>query len=428
MTRLGQQVTCRFALCQKIPGCGVVPDSIFFTLFRLEVGSQRVKGFIRFTWFFWLFGLAVLPVRSEFTALYIFGDGVSTTTNNPAAGLLPYYGFRRCNGRVWVELLAQQLNLTNNYWYSNSSANHLSYTNLSASSTNWSYTSNNWSFYGDYSPVLLTNVSNFVAPTNASNALFIVWVNDADFVGDMGNIYPSTNIVTWTNAINQSISNHFVAITNLYAKGVRTLIMPNAVDITEIPEYNTISSANKSFIRQMIVFFNSAFAPTLSNAMALCPGLKIYEPDYFSMLDNVLANPAAYGVTNALQNGQSIDALDDNSLTDLSLNGPGANYIFWDKIDPTAKVHAIMADIAKQLVSPAQIGQITSRNGSNQLDLVNAPIGLNGIVLGSTNLALTNWTTVTNFNSTNGTQSVLVPVSGPLQFYRLNFPYSWTWP
>ena len=225
------------------------------------------------------------------------------------AGLLPFYGLRKSNGRVWVELLAQQLNLTNNFWYSNSVANHLSYTNLSASTTNWSYSSNNWSYYGDDSPNLVANVNHFVAPTNASNALFIVWVNDADFVDDMGAIYPSTNIVTWTNAMNQSLSNQWQAVTNLYfAKGVRTLIMPNAVDITEVPAYD--KSANKSFIRQRIIDFNTAFTSMLSNAMATCPDLEIYEPDFFSLLDNILTNAAAYGVTNVLYQGRSIDALD----------------------------------------------------------------------------------------------------------------------
>jgi len=387
-----------------------------------------VKGFIWFTFCILLFGLGVPRAKAAFTSLYIFGDGVSTTTNNPSAGLVPYYGLRRSNGRVWVELLAQELNLTNNYWYSTNSSNQVSYTNLSASSTNWSYSSNNWSFYGDYSPILVTDVSNFTAPANASNALFIVWVNDADFVNDMGTIYPSTNILTWTNAINQSLTNHYTAITNLYAKGARTLVMPNAVDITEIPQYDQISSANKSFIRQMVIYFNTAFPVTLSNAMASCPGLKIYEPDFFSLLDNILAHPASYGVTNALDGGQSIDALDDNSLTDLSLNGPGTNYIFWDKNDPTAKVHAIMAGVAKQLISPVQVSKITSLSGTNRLDLINVPVGLNGIVQGSTDLALTNWTSVTNFNSTNATQSVFVPISGPLQFYRLSFPFAWTWP
>jgi phospholipase/lecithinase/hemolysin len=381
-----------------------------------------------------LFGLVISQARAAFTSLYIFGDGVSTTTTNHPAGDAPfYYGGRNSNGRLWVELLAQQLSLTNNYWYSNNIANHLSYTNLSASSTNWSYSSNNWSYFGDTASSLAANVNAFAAPADASNALFIVWVNDADFVLDLQNPaygppYTSNNIAPWTNAINQSISNHFMAITNLYGKGVRTLIMPNAVDITEIPEYDNLSSANKSFIRQRVIDFNTGFSATLSNAMVLHPDLKIYEPDFFSLLDSILANPAYYGVTNALYLGQSVDVIEDPSLANKSLNGPGTDYIFWDYQDPTAKVHAIMAGVAKQLLAPAQISQITSLNGGNQLNLANIPVGLNGIVLGSTNLALANWTMVTNFNSTNTTQSVFVPISGPVQFYRLYFPFTWTWP
>jgi hypothetical protein len=74
------------------------------------------------------------------------------------------------------------------------------------------------------------------------------------------------------------------------------------------------------------------------------------------------------------------------------------------------------------------LGQITLRNGSNQLDVANVPVGQNGLVLGRTNLVLGNWTTNAKFTSSNTTQSVFVPASGPLQFYRLSFPFSWTWP
>ena len=391
---------------------------------------RKVKSLIGFAVGILLFGLAVCPAQAAFTSLYIFGDGISTTTNNPSAGQY-YYGLRRSNGRVWVELLAQQLGLTNNYWYSTNGSNHFSYTNLSASSTNWSYSSNNWSFYGNFSFILVTNVSNFTAPPDANTALFVVWVNDADFVNDMGTIYPSTNIITWTNAINQSLTNHYRVVTNLYAKGVRTLIMPNAVDITKIPKYDgliTSSPAVRNFIRQQIINFNAAFVATLSNAMVLSPGLKIYEPDFFSLLDNILANPATYGLTNALSGGVSIDALDSLG-SNASINGPGTNYIFWDQADPTAKAHAVMADVAQQLISPVQISQLKLLDDDTELDVTNMPIGLDGFVDGSTNLVLTNWTTQASFNSTSATQTIFVPDSDSQQlFYRLRFPYAWSWP
>ena len=54
----------------------------------------------------------------------------------------------------------------------------------------------------------------------------------------------------------------------------------------------------------------------------------------------MLAQPADYGLTNALRNGLSIDALGDPLLTDKSLNGRGTNYIFWDNLHPTAVAQA----------------------------------------------------------------------------------------
>ncbi len=273
-------------------------------------------------------------------------------------------------------------------------------------------------------------VNQYVAPPDAQTALFVVWVNDADFVNDMSSVYPSTNIVTWTAANNQSVTNHYNIITNLYAKGVRTLLMPNAVDVTEIPAYDNLqvnSPAVRNFIRQQVINFNMAFSTMLTNAMVSCPGLEIYEPDFFSLLDKVITNSAAYGLTNALYGGVSEDAYDDPALyVTLAINGPGTNYIFWDKSDPTAKLHEIMADTAQQVISPVQFSKIASLGGSNRLDMTNVPVGLGGVVNGSTDLV--NWTSVTNFSSTNSAQSIFVPLAGPFQFYRLSFPFTWTWP
>ena len=358
---------------------------------------------------FLLFGHVVFPAQAAFTSLYIFGDTVSTTTTGP--GGASYYGNRYSNGRVWVEVLAQQQGLT---YYSNK----------------------NLSYFDHSSTLLLTELNSF-SPTNATNALFIVWVNDADFYDYIGDYppYTSNNIASWNNAINQSLTNHFKIITNLYARGARTLIMPNAVDMTKVPETAYLASADKSFIRQRVIAFNTAFTTTLNRARTNCPAIKIYVPDVFALLDNVVTNAAYYGLTNALDsNGQSIDALEDPALSNKALNGPGTNHIFWDYLDPTAKLHSVIADVVQQLISPVRISQITAFNGSNQLDMANVPIGQSGLVLGRTNLILGNWTTNTlsnntnTFTSTNTTQTIYVPASGPQWFYRLKFLYSWTWP
>jgi outer membrane lipase/esterase len=348
----------------------------------------------------WL-GSLVFPAQAGFTSLYVFGDGVSTTTNGPGGTI--YYGKRYSNGRVWVEVLAQRQGLN--------------------------YDSNrNWSYFGHYSPNLLTNLNSFTAPPDASNALFVVWVNNADFVYDLNNYSPYTtnNLAVWTNAINRSLTNHLKAIQTLHARGARTLIMPNAVDLTKVPYYVGLPAASKSFVRQRIVEFNARFATVLEEASTSLPGITIHAPDIFTLLDDLLADPVAYGLTNALYNGLSVDALSDPSLADKSLAGPGASYVFWDYLDPTARTSAVIADDVQQLIAPPRINTILSFSGSNRLEVINVPVGRNGFVEGSTDFL--NWAPDAAFASTDTTQMIFLPAAGSTRFYRLRFPFAWSWP
>ena len=283
------------------------------------------------------------------------------------------------------------------------------------------------SYFGQYSANLVANVTSFTTPINASNALFIIWVCDADLVYDVQNITPLTDAGQWTTALNQSLTNQLKAIQILYNKGVRTLITPNAVDITEIPEFDLdTSSSDKSFVRAQITNFNASFTLALSKLAATNSGLKIYTPDVFSLLDNVLTNAASYGLTNVLYGGQSIDALEN--LGNTPLDGPGANYIFWDPFDPTARLHEVIADNFQQLISPVQISGLTPVAGSNRLDVINFPAGLNGFVDGTTNVTLPNWQSLQNFTNASTAFSIFLPMSGPQHQYRLRFPYAWFWP
>jgi hypothetical protein len=360
--------------------------------------TDTVKSLVRLIVLAFLSGPAALPTIAALSSFYVFGDGVCSTTDNPQGGFL-YYPNTYSNGRVWVQVLAQRQGLPYD-------------------------ASKNKSYFGHYSSFLAADISQFSAP-DASNSLVVVWVNDADFVWDMLYIYPSLNLASWQNAINSSLANHSQAIAALYAKGVRTLVMPNAVDITKVPYYGGLASSpgDRNFIRQRVVDFNAGFAAMLNQARSSFPDLKVHSPDFFSLLDDILANAGSYGLVNP-----GIDALEDPNLTDYSLNGPGAYYVFWDYQDPSAKAQEVMADVAQQLISPVKISNLTSLNGTNRLTVANIPIGLNGFVDGKTNLVLGNWTQLTNFNSTSPTQAIFVSASGRQQFYRLRFPFAWSWP
>lgn len=392
-----------------------------------------VKSLQRFIAIALFVGGLVCSARAGFSSIYVFGDSLSATATNKATGILTnyYYGgtLRYSNGRTWVEVLAQRQGLGAN----------------SITNVNWTYSSNNLSFYGNFSALLVTNVNGFSPPANATNCLFVLWVCNADFVGDIGAFPPNnknwTNQTQWTTAINQHLTNHFSIITNLYAKGCRTLVAPNAADVTTVPEYNNDGTAYRAFVRQQTTNFNASYATMLQQIRASSPGLTIYNPDIFSLLNNVLTNAASYGLTNALYDAgvgtgpQSIDVVDAafspiNMLANANVNGPGTNYIFWDPLgDPTAAMGEVIADFAQQYLSPVQFSALKQANGSNRLDVVNMPIGLtNGFVLSATNLTQKNWLTNASFTTLTTPQSLFVPVAGAQQFYRLQFPWQWSWP
>jgi phospholipase/lecithinase/hemolysin len=370
----------------------------------------------------WGLSFAAAPTHAAFSSIYIFGDSVSGTSSNTVSGAATnlYYGKRYTNGRTWAEVLAQRQGLGAN----------------SLTNAVWNFSSNNLSFFGHWSALMVTNVKNFVPPPNATNCLFVVWVCNADFVGDVGGYFagpnlgpPSgTNLADWTTAINQHLTNHFRALTNLYAKGCRTLVAPNAVDIMVVPNYNASPSAYRAFVRQRIINFNTSFANMLAQVGAASPGLKIYSPDIFTLLDNVITNAAAYGLTNATVGGVNVSAT-GGTLAGVAINGLGTNYVFWgDTGDPSAKFHAVIADTAQQALSPLAITDITPVNISNQLTLANALVGAKGVVEFSANLATAAWQTNSFFTVSNVAPAVFVNPTNDMRFYRVKFPWQWSWP
>jgi phospholipase/lecithinase/hemolysin len=375
----------------------------FPTLLAAQWGQAGHKmSFSRITCLLMLLALhlSTRHTLAAFTSMYVFGDGVCTMTNSP--GGPEFYGNRFSNGRVWVEVLAQRQGIT-------------------------LPTNQNYSYFGHESTSLLKTITNFPAPADAATTLVVVWACDADFTFFATQFNAQlSQIALWTNAMNASLSNHFTAIQLLYNKGVRTLVMPNVVDLMKVPFFAGTPPAEKDFIRARIAQYNPAFAARLALARTAFPGLTIHAPDIHALLDDIVARPTDYGVINAQSGGLPVDALTDASLVDKSLNGPGANYIFWEYLDPTAKVHAILADTVQRLMSPPTIANVVQSGANNELQLVNMPIGLSGFVDGSTNFV--NWSSVAGFNSSSAAQSVFIPANLPMQSQRLRFPFAWTWP
>lgn len=350
---------------------------------------------------FLLFTLTAPPATASFSSLYCFGDGVCTTTRNESKVPELYHGNRYCNGRVWVEILAQWQGLPYD-------------------------PAKNKSFFGHDSVALVTKTAAFSAP-DAATALVIVWSANADMVGFLNNPSLTLNesgIPAWTAEINQAIARHVQAVTNLYDAGARTLIMPNAADITETPAYFYLPE--RPFVRERAAQYNAAFATAMAALPETLPGLVIHRPDIFGFFDQVISNPAAFGMVNPPGEPATL------ALTEpYQLDGPEADYVFWDYWHPTAKFQMHLADFVQHMVSPFRIDGVTVADGEAQLHIVNIPLGREGCVESISSPQGTWQEQTTIFEPAgSGSTSATVPspAGGSSRFYRARFPVVWTWP
>ncbi len=270
------------------------------------------------------------PAVGQITSVYAFGDGVCTTTDNNSSTPALYFGNRFCNGKVFIEDLAEWQNL--------------------------SYVaSRNNSYFGQDSAELKINIDAFNPPNDVATALFVVWAANADFVEfsqTNSPPYSNSNKPAWTTFIEDAVTRHKQSLNKLYNKGVRILVMPNAVDISATPFYQ-LNSNDSNFLRDRAIQFNTLFKSEMMALAATKPGLTLYLPDTFQFFEDVLASPGAYGLINPQVNGHSIDAI--THLINPSLTGPGANYVFWDYLNPTAKFHTKLSNLIENLIGDAPV-------------------------------------------------------------------------
>jgi phospholipase/lecithinase/hemolysin len=357
--------------------------------------------------------LVMLPVSraiAAYSSLYVFGDGVCAT-NDPTAEIDPlYYGKRNCNGRVWVEVLWQWQGLAFD-------------------------DAKNKSKFGHTSDEVVAETTNLTW-ADAATALFVIWCNDADLVEYTQDHpppkhgYTSADISNWTIFIDAAVSRHVEAVTNLYNKGARAVVMPSAANIMAVPAYNDFDLGDKTFVRDRVMQFNVAFETAMADLAADIdmPGLTIYRPDTFTFFEQVLANPGNYGLVNPYPlNSARWDLPNPNKQY-----GPGINYVFWDDFHPTAAFQMHLAAFFQQIISPPKVNSITLSGGNVHLQVANIPMGRAGSVQGSANL-LPPWQPDAAILEPfvvggNTPKTISFAASGPKRFYRVGFPVVWAWP
>ncbi|WGV26375.1 SGNH/GDSL hydrolase family protein [Halotia branconii] len=290
---------------------------------------------------FVLFSLA-LPLKAEaFTGLSVIGDSLSDTGNlynltlNPQTGVgfppPPYFEGRFSNGPIWIDELAQKLNLE-------APTPYINFLNGATPESGI-----NFAFGGATTTdvnTIVTGLPSFpqeVAALTAlqpadPEALYVLWIGANDYLPTQ-----SPDFIPFVNPDTTlaSISN---ALQTLASVGVKNVIVPNLPNLGNTPlalnlnqlipdtseRLNQLTKDHNDGLSQLIKSFNQN--PVL--------GLNIISLD----VNSLFSDPANLGFTNFTQ-----PCL--NRVAQTICNNPN-EYLYWDEIHPTARAHSIVANAA----------------------------------------------------------------------------------
>jgi phospholipase/lecithinase/hemolysin len=229
-----------------------------------------------------------------------------------------------------------------------------------------------------------------------------------------------TNETTWNQIIKTGVLENSNAVANLYAKGARTILVQGELDFSKAPfevlafggDTNALSK-----LREYLAKSNAGFSNSVMALSRRLPDLRVVWMDLFSKFDEVRISPAQYGFTKA-----TIDALDDPSLPDKSFTGPGGDYVYWDALHPTTRVHELLTAWNLEALTNAVLEtlDVQLEGGSSIVQMNHLQIGRDYSLQKSADLS--NWTDLDSFTASAGTNIWTQAPNGTVTgFYRLRW-------
>lgn len=283
----------------------------------------------------------------QLTNLFVFGDSLSDAGNS---GLLtggfpppPYYNGQYSNGPVAVQYLWDLYNPGNPTGFGPSLSGGTDYAIGGATTGVQNYNEVNPNVP---SPILqaafaqqgnASQLQQFQASHPAfdpATSLFVVWLFPNDvFYAKATNSLPGVvpGSPGGANVVANGIANIAATIETLAGAGAQHFLVPNLPDLGEVPEFR--GTADAPALSALTGAFNTGLAAELDFLDQQLPA-EIVQFDTEAALNKIIANPGAFGFTNAT------DACVDNLLNGLC--DPNT-WVFWDGVHPTTRTDQILA-------------------------------------------------------------------------------------
>ncbi|MBD8882185.1 MULTISPECIES: autotransporter domain-containing protein [Rhodanobacter] len=191
-----------------------------------------------------------------------------------------------------------------------------------------------------------------------ANTLYEVWGGANDIFYLLGSTSNSATLAASTiNVAKTEIG----LLNQMQVSGAKYVVVYNLPNIGVTPEFTADGPTVSAGVTQLSVLFNSTLnsgLAQLSNA-----GLNVIPVNTYALINEVIANPSAYGFTNVTTpactggSGSSVQCGPQGSGAPVTY-APGTNqtYLFADGVHPTTAAHAMLAQVVlSEIAAPGQI-------------------------------------------------------------------------
>ncbi|HBK06983.1 MAG TPA: hypothetical protein DDZ81_14245 [Acetobacteraceae bacterium] len=315
---------------------------------------------------------------ATYSAIYSFGDSLSDAGNlsiaTAATGIEPisppYYkqaygsisGNMFSNGPTWAQNLSVALGLGT---LKPSLAGGTDFAFGGAETGTTPQNANDLALQAISLPFQLTTFKT-AEPNVSSTALFTVSIGANDLLA----VLADTTLTPTQQAIDlqAAVTNEVSFVRSLVAAGAKNVLVLNVPDLGKIPEVTTGAVIGADTPSPGLVteatYLSAAYNASLANQLGVIGGATIQVVDLATLIDNAIATPATYGLTNVTTPVWSGDytSASSGTLTTSDLATQNQS-LFFDHLHPTETGQTVMMQAAQQIlngIAPLTVSDTTT--------------------------------------------------------------------
>ena len=189
-----------------------------------------------------------------------------------------------------------------------------------------------------------SQVDRYLADKNIdSKGLYTVWTGANDLFAVVKDVPNASNIIS------AAVSDEVATVKKLHDNGANYIVVPNIPDVGLTP--NFVGTPLATFGTDLVKQYNEALYSGVKNT-----GANVIPLDTFSLVQQVAANPTAYGFSNVTDKACKDTSSVECGRADLDKPGAENSYFFADGVHPTGRAHRMIADYANAVVTaPSQV-------------------------------------------------------------------------